>query len=59
MKAFMDDVTLVAEYRSCIEQLVTRSLELFKWPAIKINPSKGGSLSICKRNFREIKFSVD
>ncbi len=36
MKAFMDDVTLIAESRSHMEQLVTRLQELFKWAAMKI-----------------------
>ena len=30
MKAFMDDITLIAESRSHMEQLVTRFQELFK-----------------------------
>ena len=34
---FMDDVTLVTESRSHMEQLVTRLQELFKWAAIKIS----------------------
>ena len=59
MKAFRDDVTLVAESRSHLEQLVTHLQELFKWAAIKIKPSKCYSLSIIKENCREIKFSVD
>ena len=40
MKAFIDDVTLIAESRSHMEQLVTHLQELFKWAAIKIKPSK-------------------
>ena len=48
MKAFMDDVTLIAESRSHMEQLVTRLQELFKWAAMKINPSKCRSLSLLK-----------
>ena len=40
MKAFMDDVTLIAESRSHMEQLVIRLQELFKWAAMKIKPSK-------------------
>ena len=36
MKAFVDDVTLVAESRSHMGQLVTRLQELFKWIATKI-----------------------
>ena len=59
MKAFMYDVTLVAESRSHIEQLVTHQQELFKWAAMKIKPSKCHSLSIIKGNYREIKFSID
>ena len=39
MKAFMDDVTLIAESGSHMKQLVTRLQELFKW-AMKIKPSK-------------------
>ena len=59
MKAFMDDVTLIAESRSHMEQLVTRLQELFKWAAIKIKPSKCRSLSLLKGNCKEIKFSID
>ena len=58
MKAFMDDVTLIAESRSHIEQLVTRLQELFKWAAMKIKPSKCRSLLLLKGNCKEIKFSV-
>ena len=58
MKAFMDDVTLIAESRSHMEQLVTRLKELFKWAAMKIKPSKCRSLSLLKGNCKEIKFSV-
>ena len=59
MKAFMDDLILVAEPRLHIEQLVTHLQLLFKWAAMKIKPSKYRSLSIIKGNCREIKFSVD
>ena len=59
MKAFMDDVTLVAESRSHMEQLVTHLQELFKWAVMKIKPSKWRSLSLLKGNCKEIKFSVD
>ena len=58
MKAFMDDVTLIAESRSHMEQLVTRLQELFKWVTMKIKPSKFRSLSLLKGNCEEIKFSV-
>ena len=58
MKAFMDDVTLIAESRSHMEQLVTRLQELFKSAAMKIMPSKCRSLSLLKGNCKEIKFSV-
>ena len=58
MKAFMDDVTLIAESRSHMEQLVMRLQELFKWAAMKIKPSKCRSLSLLKGNCKEIKFSV-
>ena len=58
MKAFMDDVTLIAESRSHMEQLVTRLQELFKWAAMKIKPSKCRGLSLLKGNCKEIKFSV-
>ena len=58
MKAFMDDVTLIAESRLHMEQLVTRLQELFKWAAMKIKPSKYQSLSLLKGNCKEIKFSV-
>ena len=54
----MDDVTLIAESRSHMEQLVTRLQELFKCVAMKINPSKWRSLSLLKGNCKEIKFSV-
>ena len=57
-KAFMDDVTLIAESRSRMEQLVTHLQELFKWAAMKIKPSKCQSLSLLKGNCKEIKFSV-
>ena len=39
MKVFIDDVTLLAETRSHMEQLVTHLPELFKWPAMTIKPS--------------------
>ena len=58
MKAFMDDVTLIAESRSHMEQLVTHLQELFKWAAMIIKPSKCRSLSLLKGNCKEIKFSV-
>ena len=58
MKAFMDDVTLSAESRSHLEQLVNRLQGLFKWAAMKIKPSKCRSLSLLKGNCKEIKFSV-
>ena len=58
MKAFMDDVTLIAESRSHMEKLVTRLKKLFKWAAMKIKPSKCRSLSLLKGNCKEIKFSV-
>ena len=59
LKAFMDDVTLIAESRSHKEQLVTSLQELFKWAAMKIKPSKCQSLSLLKGNCKEIKFSVN
>ena len=59
IKAFMDDVTLIAESRSHMEQLVTRLQELFKWAAMKIKPSKCQSLSLLKGNCKEIKFSIN
>ena len=34
MKAFIDDVNLVAEQRSHMEQLTTRQQELFKWAVV-------------------------
>ena len=40
MKAFIDYVTLVAESRSHLEQLVTLLQDLFKWAVMKIKPSK-------------------
>ena len=58
MKAFMDDVTLIAESRSHMEQLVTHFQELFKWAAMKIKLSKCRGLSLLKGNCKEIKFSV-
>ena len=48
MKAFMDDVTLIAESRSLTEQPVTRLRELFKWAAMKIKLSNCRSLSLLK-----------
>ena len=59
IKAFMDDVTLIAESRSHMEQPVTRLQELFKWAAMKIKPLKCQSLSLLKGNCKEIKYSVD
>ena len=59
MKAFMDDVTLITESRSHLEQLVTRPQELFKWADMKIKPSKYRSLSLLKGTCKEIKFSVN
>ena len=59
MKAFLDDVTLVIESRSHIEQLVTHLQVLFKWVLMKIKPSKCCSLSLIKRIYKEIEFSVD
>ena len=59
MKASMDNMTLVAESRSHMEQLVTPPQELFKWASTKIEPSKCCSLSMIKGNCREIKFSFD
>ena len=59
MKAFMADVTLIAESRSHMEQLVTRLQELLKWSAMNIKPSKCQSLFLLKGNCKEIKFSVD
>ena len=56
IKAFMDDLTLVAESESHMEQLVTLIQELFKWATMKIKPSKYRSLSIIKGNCRKIKF---
>ena len=58
MKAFMDDVTLIAESRSHMEKLVICLQELFKWAAMKIKPSNCWSLLLLKRNCKEIKFSV-
>ena len=58
MKAFMDDITLIAECRSHMEKLVTRLQELFKWAAMEIKLSKCRSLSLPKENCKEIKFSV-
>ena len=53
MKAFMDDVTLIAESKSHMEQLVTCLQELFKWAALKINPSKYRSfLSVETKSLR-------
>ena len=54
----MDEVTLIAESRSHMEQLVTRLQELFKWVAMKIKPSKCRSLLLLKGNCKEKKFSV-
>ena len=59
MKALMDDVTLIAESSTHMEQQVTRLQEIFKWGAMKIKPSKSRSLSLLNGNCKEIKFSVD
>ena len=48
MMAFMDDVTLIAESRLHMEQLVTCLQELFKWATMKKKPSKCCSFSIIK-----------
>ena len=54
MKAFMDDVTLVAESKSHMEQLVTHLQELFKWAAMKIKPPKWKSKSRLSLVFQRI-----
>ena len=54
----MDDVTLIAESRSHMEELVIRLQGLFKWATMKIKPSKCRSFSLLKGNCKEIKFSV-
>ena len=59
MKAFMNVITLIAESRSHMEQLVTRLQELFKWAAMTIKPSKCRSLSLLKGNCNEIEFSIN
>ena len=59
VKAFMDDVTLIAESRSHMEQLVSHLQELFKWAEMKIKLSKCSSLSILKGVCKEIKFSIN
>ena len=59
MKAFMDNVTLIAESRLHMEQLVNHLQELFKWAAMKIKPSKCQSLLLLKGNCKKIKFSVN
>ena len=58
MKAFIDDVTLIAESRADMEQLVTRPQEFFKSAAMKIKPLKCRRLSLLKGNCKAIKFSV-
>ena len=59
MKAFMDDVTLVTESKSYMEQLLTRLQKLFKWAALKIKPSKCRSLSLMKGICKNMNFAVD
>ena len=59
METFMDVVTLVAEFKSHIEQLVTCLQEFFKWATIKMKLPKCQCLSIIKGNCKEIKFPVD
>ena len=49
----MDGVTLIAESRSHMEQLVTRPQVLFKWAAMKVKPSKCRSLSLLKGNCKK------
>ena len=56
MKAFMDDVTLIAESRSHMEQLLICLQELFKWTAMKIKLSKCRSLSLLKGNWKKLNF---
>ena len=50
MKAIMYDVTLTAEARSHMEQLLASLQELFKWAAMKIKPSNCRSLLLLKGN---------
>ena len=50
MKSFKDDVTLITESESHMEQQVTRLQELFKWAPMKIKPSVCQSLSLLKGN---------
>ena len=57
-KAFMDDITLIADSRSHMEQMVTRLQGLCKWAAMKIKSLKRRSLSLLKGNCKEIKFSL-
>ena len=59
MKAFMDDVTVIAESKSHIEKLLKCLQEIFKWAVMNIKPSKCRSLSIIKRRCQEIKFAID
>ena len=58
LKAFRNDVTLIVESRSHMEQMVTRLQGLLKWATMKIKPSKCRSLLLLKGNCKEIKFSV-
>ena len=54
----MDDVTLIAESRSHMEQLVTRLQELFKWAAMKTKPSKCRNLSLLKEKFSVNRYEI-
>ena len=59
MKAFIDDVTVILESKSLMENLLKRLQELFKWAAMKVKPSRSRSLSIFKGKCQEIKFAIN
>ena len=59
IKAFMNYVTLHAEFSLLMEQLGTGPQEFFKWVTMKRKSSKCCYLSIVKGNCREIKSFVN
>ena len=59
MKAFMDDVTVISESKSHMENLLKRLQELFNWAVMKVKPYKSCSLSIIKGKCQEIKFAIN
>ena len=59
MKTFMDDMTVISESKSHMENLLKCLQELFKWAVMKVKPSKSRSLSIIKGKCQEIKLAIN